>query len=308
MVNSLVTRIEEQADEVIARWHGQLDHAGLSPADPLSFAGAARTALIGVAGRAEELRGRTSSDDVLARTIPDLQAYAATRPTPGVASLIREWHALRAILWQALAPGWTALPVASAVEEQAALNFALDEALAQLAEPPRAAERAAFNQHLAVEIERAARYGRRCSLAILDIHRLRLVNEKSGREAGDRLLAELAAMLRREIRQADRAFRYGGDEFVVILPEADFGAGEAVMRRLSERAAELYRQLNLPLGLTLQCGVASFPEDAQAAKTLFLLADNRLRESKRQQEPSRTANRRSAKAAVLGLLRIKPSN
>jgi len=152
---------------------------------------------------------------------------------------------------------------------------------ATFAEPNHAAERAAFSQQLAAEIERAARYGRDCSIALLDISHLRQINEAFGREAGDRLIAELSLLLEQQLRQSDCSFRYGGDEFVLLLPETDFAAASIVLRRVGERAARLWQALELPAETKLQYGIASFPQDAQSPKPLFLVADSRLRECKR---------------------------
>jgi diguanylate cyclase (GGDEF)-like protein len=146
---------------------------------------------------------------------------------------------------------------------------------------PPVSERAAFSRRFAAEIERAARYSRPCSLAILDIHHLRSANAAHGRAAGDGLIAELDALIRGQLRQSDEAFRYGGDEFVLILPETDFAGASAALKRICERADGLCRAAELPSDVRLRGGVASFPQDAEAPKPLFLVADTRLRESKR---------------------------
>lgn len=146
---------------------------------------------------------------------------------------------------------------------------------------PAAAERAAFNRLFAAEIERAARYGRHCSLALLDIHHLRRANDARGRDLGDSLIAQIHDLIRQQLRQSDQVFRYGGDEFVLILPETDFAGAATVARRICEQADELCRKLSLPTDVRLRAGVSSFPQDAEEPKQLFLIADSRLRESKR---------------------------
>jgi diguanylate cyclase (GGDEF)-like protein len=152
-----------------------------------------------------------------------------------------------------------------------------------------ASERAAFGRQFAAEIERAARYNRRCSLAILDIHHLRSANAARGRAAGDHLIAQIASLLREQLRQSDQAFRYGGDEFVIVLPETDFDGASVVLCRIRERADRLCRECDLPADVGLCYGIASFPQDAEEPKPLFLTADARLRESKRVAPPTSAA-------------------
>jgi diguanylate cyclase (GGDEF)-like protein len=244
-----------------------------------------------------------------------VRAYASGRAAAGAeASLIaREWQLLRAALLSALTAELQTLPPERATEAQVALNYALDDALQQTVvaqylyetnaarEQSRAAERAAFNQHLAIEVERAARYRRTCSLTILDIDHLRSVNEKLGRSSGDRVIKEVGAILRTSLRQADRTFRYGGDEFVAIMPETDFAEASAVMQRIGERAARFCREASLPPEVGVHWGIAAFPHDSEEAKSLFLLADNRLRENKRRDTTKGLGRKRQPGATVIGL-------
>lgn len=90
----------------------------------------------------------------------------------------------------------------------------------------------ALDRRLRDEFERARRYSLRFALVLLDIDRLREVNERLGHEAGDRVLAEMGAMMQREIRAPDFVARYGGDEFALILPETDARGGKRFVERL----------------------------------------------------------------------------
>lgn len=304
MMQSLANTMEGRTEEIITRWREWLMRGGTNIADPEAFSRAAHPVLIEIAARVDDLLQR--SDETEGETeaqkrwwpqsalLPAVRAYAAGRRTAGAeASLIaREWQLLRAALWHALASEFDHF-AESTVEMQIALNYAFDDALAQSAvgqqlfdlrgshEQTHAAERAAFNQQLASEVERAARYSRACSITIIDIDHLRSVNEKLGRKKGDRMVSELSSLLRSQLRQADRTFRYGGDEFVAILPETDFEAASTVMNRIGERTTRFCLEAKLPPDVGIHWGVASFPHDAEEAKSLFLLADSRLREHKR---------------------------
>src|SRR6266568_5193096 len=83
----------------------------------------------------------------------------------------------------------------------------------------------ALDRRLRDEFERARRYSLRFALVVIDVDRLRDINERLGQPAGDRVLAEIGAMMQREIRAPDFVARYGGDEFALILPETDTHGG-----------------------------------------------------------------------------------
>src|SRR2546426_2248725 len=92
----------------------------------------------------------------------------------------------------------------------------------------------ALDRRLRDEFERARRYSLRFALVLLDIDRLREVNERLGQAAGDRVLAEFGAVMQREIRAPDFVARYGGDEFALILPETDGEGGRRFGDRLRQ--------------------------------------------------------------------------
>ena len=92
--------------------------------------------------------------------------------------------------------------------------------------------RRAFNEIATREVARAERYRRSLSLAYLDIDDFKKVNDEGGHEDGDRLLVEVAETLARNLRAFDVVARYGGDEFVLLLPEAGDKAAEMVLDKL----------------------------------------------------------------------------
>lgn len=126
------------------------------------------------------------------------------------------------------------------------------------------------------EIDRVRRYGGSCSILVLDLDHFKRFNDTHGHQAGNLLLRALADSVRHEKRDSDFAARFGGEEFVVLVPG---DATDAV--RLAERLRLAVAELELPqLGpdgrVTVSIGVASFPEQATNAAELFERADQAL--------------------------------
>ena len=137
------------------------------------------------------------------------------------------------------------------------------------------------------EFERARRYSLRFALVLLDIDKLRAINETLGQSAGDRVLAEVGSMLQREIRAPDFVARYGGDEFALILPETDANGGKHFVERLRQILAR-HTFPNLGPGRVpeLSAGVVAFPHaEVLRPEDLFNLAEGALAHSK--SEPDR---------------------
>jgi diguanylate cyclase (GGDEF)-like protein/PAS domain S-box-containing protein len=132
------------------------------------------------------------------------------------------------------------------------------------------------------EIRRAGRAQQRLGLLILDLDHFKRFNDTYGHEAGDTVLREVGALLARSIRVEDTVCRFGGEEFVIILPTADLDA--AVMR--AERVGAKLRELTVlhqgqSLGiLTASVGVAEFPRHGSAPKELLAAADAALYRAK----------------------------
>ena len=142
--------------------------------------------------------------------------------------------------------------------------------------------RAAFNRRLRGEIERARRYRRELSVVLFDIDRFKSVNDRFGHPEGDRLLAEVASLLKSSLRQSDVVFRYGGDEFAALCPETSGEAMAHALRRLESNmpiGSSLRGRLAKPVGISW--GAASFPGDANEEGELIRIADDRLYDRKR---------------------------
>jgi len=117
---------------------------------------------------------------------------------------------------------------------------------------------------------------------MLDIDHFKRFNDSFGHEAGDLVLRELAGALGRFARASDVASRYGGEEFLVLLPECPFDAALCKAEQLREEVAKLELQYDdRPLGpVTVSIGVAAFPDHAQEAEALLRCADEALYDAK----------------------------
>src|SRR3989454_1495007 len=129
----------------------------------------------------------------------------------------------------------------------------------------------ALDRRLRDEFERARRYSLRFALVVIDVDRLREINERLGQQAGDRVLAEIGAMLQREIRAPDFVARYGGDEFALVLPETDTQGGRQFVERLRQVLGR-HTFPDLPRGQVPSLtagGVAVPPTEALRPRELF---------------------------------------
>jgi len=140
-----------------------------------------------------------------------------------------------------------------------------------------------FYQRLAHEIERSSRYGHRFALVMMDVDAFKHYNDSRGHQAGDEALRLVGECIRSAMRQSDLAFRYGGDEFVAILLNADVPRAQAIVRRVNRRIAMRLKELGDSAGawLGVSAGVACFPEDAATADELVRMADGAMYDAKR---------------------------
>ena len=133
-----------------------------------------------------------------------------------------------------------------------------------------------FNETFEKELNRARRYGQPLGLVILDLHRFKEVNDKHGHPRGDEVLRAAASTLKKSLRTSDSAFRIGGDEFALILPQTDAPQALALGRRVQAVFAEVLEPLDLGVSVSMDHGVANFPQDADSTEQLIRIADERL--------------------------------
>jgi diguanylate cyclase (GGDEF)-like protein len=121
------------------------------------------------------------------------------------------------------------------------------------------------------EIHRAERYGKILSIVMADLDRFKRVNDTYGHTAGDRVLEAVGKFLEKNIRDVDVIARFGGEEFVILLPEADKYEAYTVSERLRQKFSKIKFD-NLP-PLTISLGIASYPEDGKDLEMLIKRAD-----------------------------------
>jgi diguanylate cyclase (GGDEF)-like protein len=145
-----------------------------------------------------------------------------------------------------------------------------------------------FSETFDRELNRSKRYSLPLGLVVMDMHRFKEVNDKHGHPRGDEVLRVAAATLRKALRTSDFAFRIGGDEFALILPQTDAPQALALSRRVETVFAESLKTLQLAVSVAMDHGVANFPLDADNSEDLIRIADERLYQGKHA-HPGRTA-------------------
>ena len=122
------------------------------------------------------------------------------------------------------------------------------------------------------EVSRAVRHQRPLAVLLLDVDEFKSINDELGHLIGSRAVCRLAETLRASCRATDTAARYGGDEFVVILPDTDEEGARVVIQRVHDRLAE---DTDKP-ELAVSAGIALYPRDGGTPTTLLSAADRAL--------------------------------
>ncbi|WP_313024682.1 biofilm regulation diguanylate cyclase SiaD [Pseudomonas lopnurensis] len=148
------------------------------------------------------------------------------------------------------------------------LNISLHEA-STLDSLTGIANRRLLTERLREESERAKRYSRPMSVVMLDIDRFKLINDEYGHEVGDRVLIEVVRVMEAETREQDLCGRWGGEEFLILMPESTAEEAEVVMQRLRDSIANLAVRVNNDLlGVTASMGVAELRTDETYSSTI----------------------------------------
>jgi diguanylate cyclase (GGDEF)-like protein len=138
------------------------------------------------------------------------------------------------------------------------------------------------------EIARHTRSGRGFCVLMLDLDGFKALNDRLGHAAGDDLLREVAATLRRAVREQDTVARLGGDEFCVLAPETDAAGAQRALTRAMAAVARVTAGVDT---LAASAGAAVFPNDGTGIESLLNAADQRLLELKRRRRRARPQRR-----------------
>ena len=143
-----------------------------------------------------------------------------------------------------------------------------------------------FNRRIIVrelqdEVLRAERYNNTLSISIIDVDKFKLVNDTYGHPAGDEVLKQVACQLRDRIRHPDTVGRYGGEEFLILLPNSDAKAATEQAVRLGKEIREMVVTIKEhELKVTVSIGIAQFKAGVDTWDTLLNRADNAMYEAK----------------------------
>jgi diguanylate cyclase (GGDEF)-like protein len=133
-----------------------------------------------------------------------------------------------------------------------------------------------FAESFEKELNRARRYGSPLGIVLLDLHRFKEVNDRYGHPRGDEVLKAAASTFQKALRTSDSAFRIGGDEFALLLPQTDPDQALALSRRVETVFAEILRPFQLAISVAMDHGVANYPQDGEQSDQLIHIADQRL--------------------------------
>jgi len=131
---------------------------------------------------------------------------------------------------------------------------------------------------LETEVYRSARFGYEFSVIFIDLDHFKQVNDTHGHLIGSKLLAEIGYLIKAQLRLIDFAFRYGGDEFVVLLPQTTKDSALVVARRLRDslRNATFCKEEGLNLNVRASLGLATYPHDAKTPHDIIRQADEMM--------------------------------
>ena len=129
-------------------------------------------------------------------------------------------------------------------------------------------------QYLEAEVKRCLRYKKKVSLLFIDVDGFKRINDTFGHLVGSQALAEMGQVLRRILRETDVVGRYGGDEFVMVLPETPLNGAMVIAERIRKKMEDYeFVAQDLSIHLTVSLGVANCPKHTLTAEGLIKKAD-----------------------------------
>jgi diguanylate cyclase (GGDEF)-like protein len=140
--------------------------------------------------------------------------------------------------------------------------------------------RQALDLRLQDEIERAQRYEYCFALVFIDLDRFKEINDTYGHACGDEVLVSFVRRVVADLRTTDLLFRYGGDEFILLLPGINLDRGPVLAQRLADLVNMTPVSDNPLLFVSFSSGIACYPEDGKTPETLLAAADRRLYKKK----------------------------
>ena len=150
-------------------------------------------------------------------------------------------------------------------------HMALHDALTELP------NRVLLEDRTKIALRMAERNGNQVAIGFLDLDHFKLVNDQHGHKVGDQMLVTLARNLRQSLRNGDTLARWGGDEFIVLLPDlAHIDAAREVMAKLAATCQKALLIDGNEFNVTFSMGVALYPDDAQSSETLLAQADRAM--------------------------------
>ena len=172
----------------------------------------------------------------------------------------------------------SALSLSLVVRSQKLLQLATTDILTGLF------NRGHVDDRLGIELSRASRYEKPLTIAVIDVDHFKSLNDAHGHAAGDNVLRNIGAILRNSFRESDTAGRYGGEEFIVILPETGIDAAQQKLESLRKQIENTMMVISArgqTAAITISAGLASFPQDGGSPGELVALADERMFQAKR---------------------------
>lgn len=141
-----------------------------------------------------------------------------------------------------------------------------------------------FENQLSKELQRASRYEHTLAILFIDIDQFKKINDEFGHQIGDHVLSQLSEILEKSVRSVDVVARYGGDEFIILLPETKkahaLKTGERILKHTKNY--DFFKDKLKVKELKISIGIAGFPEDAGGTYELIKKADNALYQAKRE--------------------------